>query len=229
MRFVKVSGWEDGIEPLAARLRRELLAGHKVLWLVPGGSNIPLSVAVMARLPDELTPGLSILLTDERYGPEDHAESNFRQLRQAGFAPKRATFRPVLRDDQPLEDTRARYELAAQTAFAAAETIVGQLGMGEDGHIAGIMPGSDAVMEQKWAAAYHSSPYVRLTLTPAALGMMSVAYMFAFGGRKREALDNLRSNGSLSLSQQPAQLLWRMPEAYVYSDQVGETRTADAV
>ncbi len=224
MKFVRVTQLVDGIGPLYKRLRRELGEGKKVLWLVPGGSNIPLSVAVMAKLPAALTANLAVILTDERYGEVGHPDSNTRQLTEAGFAPKQATVVPVLMPGLSLEDTCRRYAEVFTVAARHADTIIGQFGMGTDGHIAGMLPGSIAVGSADLAVGYAAPGFTRITLTPVALRQLTAGYLFAFGDAKRLALQRLQSE-TLSLDEQPVQILKQLPEAYVYNDQIDPVTT----
>lgn len=211
----------EGAQPLYDRLVSELETGDSVLWLVPGGSNIPLAADISKRLPDELTKNLTIYLTDERYGDVWHADSNTRQLEEAGFDPKQATMVPVLSGDLTLEETTEHYSDALADAFAASDVVVGQFGMGPDGHIAGVLPGSPAVTSDDLAAGYTTETFTRITMTPEAIKHVDVAFVYAFGDAKQEALQNLLSQ-DLSLDQQPAQILKQLPEAYVFNDQLGE-------
>ncbi|HEX8182139.1 MAG TPA: 6-phosphogluconolactonase [Candidatus Saccharimonadales bacterium] len=219
MKFVRVHQLADGVEPLRDRLLKELADGKRVVWLVPGGSNIPLTVAVMAQLPDELTAGLTILLTDERFGPVGHPDSNAHQLDETGFLPKQATVVPVLRDNLSLPETIAHYAAAFTQATGSADVIIGQFGMGADGHIAGILPGSVAVRSADMAAGYVAPNFTRITLTPNALRQLTAAYVFAFGSDKRLAMQRLQAE-TLSLDEQPAQIIKHIPDSYVYNDQI---------
>ncbi len=204
-------------QSLRANLIQSLQAGEPVLWLVPGGSNIPITAAVMAQIPDELTPRLTIMLTDERYGAVGHPDSNALQLQQAGFNPKKGAFFPAL-TGATLEETVRAYAETAQTQFAKHHIILGQFGIGADGHIAGILPGSPAATEQRaWVAGYHALSYTRITLTFPALYHLSAAYAFVYGEAKREALKRLETE--LPLHIQPAQILKAIPKAYLYTDQ----------
>jgi 6-phosphogluconolactonase/glucosamine-6-phosphate isomerase/deaminase len=221
MHYIFTTSWEDGVADLTERLVRELRGGRKVLWLVSGGSNVRASVEVMDSIAADLTPSLSVLLGDERYGPTGHADSNWQQLIDTGFDAKQATVYPVLKTES-FAATAKRFETEVKGAFDAAEVIIAQLGMGEDGHIAGILPGSPAVDEalSSLVAAYEGSDYQRITLTPAALKRVSAAYVFAFGSGKRDALTQLRRK-RLSIDQQPAQLLKQLRSVYIYNDQIG--------
>lgn len=220
MKFVRIGNISEGVGPLREQLSHDLADAKHILWLVSGGSNIPLSVAVMAQLPDELTRGLSIMLADERFGPVGHADSNAQQLMQAGFLTKQANFIPVLKPNLSLSDTCKLYGEDFSQAVRAADIVIGQFGMGTDGHIAGILPGSAAVSSGDMTISYAASDYTRLTLTPKALQKLTVAYVFAFGHDKLTALEKLESQ-TLSLDVQPAQLIKQIPGAYVYNDQIG--------
>jgi 6-phosphogluconolactonase/glucosamine-6-phosphate isomerase/deaminase len=89
--------------------------------------------------------------------------------------------------------------------------------MGVDGHVAGILPNSPAVLENDELVAYYkASPFERITLSFKALRQLDVAYLIAFGEDKKTALVKLKTN--LSLNEQPAQILKSIKEAYVYSD-----------
>jgi 6-phosphogluconolactonase/glucosamine-6-phosphate isomerase/deaminase len=222
MQYIRTAGWEDGVADLTQRLVRELAAGHRVLWLTSGGSNIPVSVQIIGNITTELRSNLTVMLADERYGQAGHNQSNWEQLMQAGFKAEPATLLPVLKAGLDFESTIARYEQLAEQAFADHDRIIAQLGIVEDGEIAGILPHSPAVAETKdLVTGYQSTPFLRLTLTFAALRQITAAYTFAFGDIKHRTLTMLQHE-SVPLSKQPAQILKQLPEAYVYSDQFEE-------
>ena len=221
LTFYKIPKPQMAAGVLARRLVAELAAKKRVLWLVSGGSNITIEVAVMQALPAALQPRLAVML-DERYGPFDHKDSNLRQLYEAGFAPGKATVVPVLTPEHlPLEATAARYQAAAETAFDNADVIIAQLGIGPDGHISGILPGSQAVSAKGLVAGYRTEQFERITFTFDALKKCTAAYDFAFGEAKRGQLETLRDK-DVPLNEQPAQILKAIPEAYVYNDQIGD-------
>ncbi len=220
LHFVLASGWEEGIADLTHCLVDRLRQGQKVLWLLSGGSNIAASVEVMNSVTPSLSQGLSVMLIDERYGPEGHADSNWTQLIGEGFQPKQATTLPVLKDHDSFQQTLARYGKITKQAFASHDLIVGQLGIGADGHIAGILPESPAAAEKtELVAGYEDKKFTRLTLTFPALRRLDKAYVFAFGLTKRQAMETLRDK-KLPLVEQPAQILKQLSAACVYNDVV---------
>jgi len=216
------AGWDDGIANLTDRLVRELATGKPVLWLVCGGSNVPACVHVMDNISAELSQNLSLLLSDERYGPVGHKDSNWQQLLQAGFKPKQAKVFTILEESAGLAQTIDHYGQITAEAFAANNVVIAQLGIGGDGHIAGILPNSASANETvSLISSLEDPPLTRLTMTFPALRKITIAYAFAFGQPKQQALKDLQTK-SLPLNQQPSQILKELPEAYVYNDQVGD-------
>ena len=213
----------DGAERLISdKLLAALEQYDRVLWIITGGSNIPVETAVMRGIGSADSGKLTIALSDERFGPLHHPESNWQQLIAAGFEAKRARVIPVLRPHMALRETCERYGAAFSEACLSADKVVALLGMGADGHIAGILPNSVALNAGKrWTVAYRTAEYTRITLTPFALSHLSEAVLSAFGASKREQLELLRDR-RLAAARQPAQLLKAIPKLTVINDQIGE-------
>jgi 6-phosphogluconolactonase/glucosamine-6-phosphate isomerase/deaminase len=210
-------------DAIATRISTELSAGKRVLWLVSGGSNIAIEVAVMTRVREQVNDrlsGLAIMPMDERYGKPGHSDSNSEALRQAGFEPGTATWVDILTHNVSFDQTIDFFNDVAATALANASVVIGQFGMGADGHIAGILPGSPAaVADEATVAGYEWSDYTRLTLTPRALLQVNTAYVPAFGDGKQAALVRLQEHTEL-LATLPAVLLYQIPDTYVYNDYI---------
>jgi 6-phosphogluconolactonase/glucosamine-6-phosphate isomerase/deaminase len=221
MQFIQSDSWDTGISVLKDRLARSLDSGLMTLWLVSGGSNIDASVQIMDSLSNEETTLLTIMLTDERFGPEGHPNSNATQLIAKGFKVKQATWIPVLRGDRSLASTTSEYEINMRQAISMNETIIGQFGIGSDGHISGILPESVATEASDLICAYQASDYSRLTTTAAALTQVNLAIAFAFGANKAAALHRLH-DFEVPFREQPSQILKQLPEAFIYNDQVGD-------
>ena len=220
MRFILEDNIENGLKDLSQRLIQELTKNRNVLWLVSGGSNIQSAVKVMATIPAELQMQLTIMLVDERFGDVGHDNSNHQQLLDAGFNPGEAILLSILELGLSLEETVSRFKSIAGQAFEEADTVIALIGIGADGHIAGILPNSPASYEsEKYVVGYEAETYKRLTLTFPALRRISAAYVFAYGESKVDGLKRLMSK-ELTLDEQPAQILKELPEAYVYNDHI---------
>lgn len=222
MKFIESKTVSEGQRALAERLKEALAAKQRVLWLVSGGSNLAIEAAVMRSIPAAASAGLAVLPADERYGQPGHKNSNMAQLLAAGFAPKKALVMPVLQAGLNLAATTDLYNQIVARALGAADVVIAQLGIGADGHIAGILPGSAAAKtSQQMVVSYKAADYQRISLTPAALKRVHEAFVFAFGAAKKAALTELRGQ-KLPLVTQPAQILRQIPRALVYNDQIGE-------
>lgn len=220
MQWIRTPNPDQAVADLSQRLTTELQARRRVLWLLSGGSNIALSVRIMECLPAALSAGLSISLLDERYGPPGHAESNWAKLEQAGFPFGQARLLPVLRPGLDFDQTRTAYETILEQALRENDYTLGQAGIGDDGHIAGILPLSVAAGPTgALIVGYHGKPYDRLSLSFAALKRLSSVYALAFGPAKGPELTRLH-NQDLPPTEQPAQILKQLADAYVYNDQV---------
>jgi 6-phosphogluconolactonase/glucosamine-6-phosphate isomerase/deaminase len=220
IEFIKTNTPEPGINALTLEIIDHLTNGEKVLWLVPGGSNIPISVAVMKKVAQAATVtmlnNLSIALTDERYGPLGHADSNWKQLYDAGFThtgPKTQ----VLHENITLEDTVKRYSEDIENLFSSHDHIVGQFGIGEDGHIAGVLPGTIGVASTDRVVGYQSEKFTRISLTLSALARIHSAYAFVFGESKKKVIEKLHQE--VALDEMPSQILKKIPKPIAYTDQ----------
>jgi len=209
---------------IAKKICEGLFKDKKVLWLVSGGSNIQIEKNVMDMIRNHAQDrlgGLAILPIDERYGAQGHEDSNTEMMRQAGFAPGNAVWIDVLMHGLPFDQTVEFYSEVAGTALANADVIVGQFGMGSDGHIAGIKPESPATTEpdESTIMGYNWEDYTRMTLMPAALKQITNAYLIAYGDDKKKPLLRLQKHDR-SFQKLPAVLLYELPKVIVYNDQL---------
>ena len=219
MNFSK-SDSKTAIENIFQQIQRSLASGAPVLWFVSGGSAIQIQTAIMQKLsqdvPDTLTQ-LTIMPVDERYGPVGHADSNGAQMRQAGFAAGRARWIDIL-DGETLDETLAHYEALVDENFARAKTVIATLGLGPDGHTAGVLPDSPAAYDTtSTVIGYNWSDYTRMTLGLAQLRQIDRAFVLAYGDAKCAALQRLHDNQEV-ISTLPAKVLYDIPRVTVYND-----------
>lgn len=224
MLFIKVNEVAYGEKYLTKSLQDALNKYSRIVWFVSGGSNIRLAINILNKLGDFKKANLRVLLTDERYGKFDNEDSNLFQLEQAGFAVDKVTLVPVLEsNNQTFDQTVAQYEDKVAETLSWAEYSIGQFGIGEDGHTAGILPNSEAVRAtDRFVAGYKANDYLRITMTFKAIKQISVAYVYAFGKNKRTTLSDL-ADKDISIELQPAQIFKQTPEAYIINDMIGET------
>lgn len=224
----------DAGAALAGKIEPYLSRGQRVLFLSSGGSCADVAVDACARLRSALRGNadaqrlLSITLADERYGPIDHADSNWRLLLERGFDPSPFDAIPVLDgatdgvSDVGLAETAARFgrflAVAAERHSRGVLFIAAAFGIGADGHTAGILPLSPAAEIDsggtEYATGYRSGNFARITITPAFFAHIDYAAAWADGGAKRDAIERLSNPGPVG--ELPARLIDRAREAVLF-------------
>lgn len=173
--------------------------GDRFSVALAGGSTPQFLYELLAteyrdRVPWERT---HFFLSDERYVPLDHAESNTRMLRQALLdrvaVPIENIHVPPVGFADPEEAAR-RYEEELHRFFGGGEPRLSWvlLGLGEDGHLASLFPGSPSLVESKrWVIAVKDSPKpppVRLTMTLPLINHAAGIHFLVTGSGKALAL-----------------------------------------
>lgn len=198
-----------------------------VLLLLSGGS----ALAIPDRLPDSVFgPNLSIAMLDERWS-EDQTINNFAQLMTTGFYERRAAAGATFFDSRPGSNESAttlaaRYEVFLCTWRAAHPdgVVIAALGMGTDGHTAGIFPGYVAALDTsgKWVAAYEVPPLVsrhtvRISVTPRYLTHeITHAVAYVVGKDKHSVLASLTPDTDPELL--PAALWYQIQSVTLVTD-----------
>lgn len=201
----------------------QLLDSGTVLWLVSGGSNIGIQVQAMASLTDLQSASLTILPVDERYGPFGHAKSNSAAMRKAGFESKNANWIDILDDNPSIGEATALLAAHLSEAVVKEATIVATLGIGNDGHTAGVLPGSVGIHSPDLAVSYIADDFERLTLTLTALrDYIDYAFVSAFGEAKKPALKLLVATAGNTIDTTPALILNDINRTTLFTDQLDE-------
>lgn len=196
-------------------LKKQLAQGKKVLLFLAGGSAIPVAVQISKLLEKSEHKNLIITLTDERYVPVGHFNSNYFQLIEKGFKVKELKFIPVLTGDD-LTTTTKKFSQFLEEEFLKADYKISLFGIGTDGHTAGIMPESSAVTSLDLVASFDTPVFSRITLTPRAIEELDEAVVWAQGKDKWEVLKELKNDININI--QPAQVLKKVPLLTIFTD-----------
>lgn len=131
----------DLANSLAGELGEALRAQDRATLIVPGGST-PGPVFDDLCAADLDWSRVDVILSDERWVPEDHPHSNARLLRERLLVDRAAaaTFLPLYAPGDDPEAVLADVEAMLEPHLPAA---VGLLGMGTDGHVASLFPRGD--------------------------------------------------------------------------------------
>ena len=238
MRIVALSDLAS-ITQRAGEALEALLARHvglPRLLLCSGGSALKLLPFVQAHSCDET---LTVSVLDERVTP-DQQSRNFPQVFQSELAALGGPlgvnwFDPVPNSDETPELAAWRFQsfLREWKRVNPEGVIIATLGMGSDGHTAGIFPFPEDAPhfiqvfdhEAAWVAGYHAGyeKHVlpdRVTVTMPFLRIqVDAAIAFAVGDDKLPALRRLLAPQG-SLAETPVRILLEMSHVTLFTDQV---------
>ena len=201
-------------DSLASSLRKYVLHAqdaalkhHKTFRLAVSGGSLPAVLAKGLLAPSDDTPQFGswdIFFADERLVPLDHADSNYKLLKdelldkipkELGTPTVHTIDTSQLGNPQEVADV---YQEELTRTFAAKDSVkipvfdLVLLGCGPDGHTCSLFPGHELLKESDaWVAAIEDSPKPpkeRITLTmPVVTHAMRVAFV-ATGEGKREVM-----------------------------------------
>lgn len=219
MHRLVVTNKEGAARAIAHGLDSALSNKLKVLWLLSGGSNIALQLEVLDLLKNANRHNLTISLIDERFVPLDSPHSNWHALLDGGLTGEKARLEPPIVDwGLSLHDAAHDWALRLGKRISEADMVIGQFGVGADGHTAGILPHTEGVNEHnKLVLGYKGKDYERLTTTPHLFKQLHLAIGVALGESKKPILERMPTD--ISADEQPAQLLLLSPELIMYTDQ----------
>ncbi|MDO6730512.1 6-phosphogluconolactonase [Marinovum sp. 2_MG-2023] len=201
MEFIEYADREmlviDLANKLAGELRSALQHQDRVLMAVPGGTT-PGPIFDDLCAADLDWSRVDVMLSDERWVPEDSERSNTRLLRERLLVDRAAaaTLLPMYLPSDTPEDRLAELE-ALITPRLPVQVLL--LGMGADMHTASLFPGADQLegaLSPKapilMAMRAPGAPEPRVTLTAPVLDGAMSKHIVIFGDEKRTALNRAR-------------------------------------
>jgi 6-phosphogluconolactonase/glucosamine-6-phosphate isomerase/deaminase len=211
MEIHKLSSRESAVNEIKSLIQYE---AHKspVLLLLPGGSASIIASQVLSSLTKAELSKITVSLTDERYGPVGHSDSNLKLLNTLGM-PKSDELKiiPVLTNKNP-EETKIAWAKNLES-LRKSHAVIGLFGIGNDYHIAGIKPGAE-FDDVSLTEFYTADDFERITITPRFFKEIDLAIVYAEGEEKVDAIDQISKNNDRRL--QPMQLVKDSGRALVY-------------
>ncbi len=223
------------VEEITERLNRNV----PVLLLASGGSTAKIAAETCNTILERSGTRRSLLrwlftlsLVDERFGAENHPDSNWKRLVESGLITSSMTAIRVLHGQEDskeaFEHETERFnsflEEAAVRHAAGHLYVAGVFGIGSDGHTAGILPESPVSRQdagkRPYAAGYKAGLFKRITITPAFFPHLDRVAVWAGGEEKRQALVSLMRD--LPVWEQPAQLLKLAGHVTIHTDLIIE-------
>ena len=187
----------DLANKLAGDLRTQLQHEDRVVLAVPGGTS-PGPIFDDLCAADLDWSRVDVMLTDERWVPEDSPRSNTRLIRERLLVDRAAAARMLPLYAPAHEPEEVLAEIEAQISGELPLAVV-LLGMGADMHTASIFPGADKLDEALASDApillpmrAPGAPEPRITLSARVLNDAIRKHVLIFGDEKRNALNNAR-------------------------------------
>lgn len=233
----------------AAYVRETLARQERFTWVLAGGVTPRLFYSNLAKPPlRDAIPWERLWLYwgDERCVPKDHPDSNFRMVEEAllQHVPVRASQVFRMRGEDPPPQAARDYEKIVRDRFPGAvwpafDLVL--LGMGVDGHIVSLMPGTAALTEYsfpgekdrrkgetgepappRWVVhnVIRQLQTVRLTMTLPVINHARQVWFLVTGGKKAEAYERAQGEptagcpGSL-VRPESGELRWYVDQAVV--------------
>jgi len=215
LNIIKTSDNEEIANFVVSSINSKLKEKKKVLWLVCGGSSIPLEILISKKINFDTSNNLVISLTDERFGPVGHKDSNLEKLLDGGFVIHKAKLVPFL-INKDMRITKEEINKSLTHEFNKADYKIGIFGIGIDGHVAGILPHTEAVKNIETVCTYETDIFNRVTITPSTINKLDEAVLYAMGENKWPVLELLEKE--LLIDDCPAQILKKVPLLTIFTD-----------
>jgi 6-phosphogluconolactonase/glucosamine-6-phosphate isomerase/deaminase len=206
--------------------------GKPFLLMISGGSSMALLDFIDTKL---LGANSTLSMLDDRYS-KNPQENNFLTMTSTKFYEKAqkngASFIDTsLKEDKTLEECGKIFELEIKRwrNKNPESPIYAIIGIGPDGHTAGIMPYPDDTslfyklfQEERWAVGYNAGTKnplpLRITTTISFIrGQISFAISYISGENKRQVLEKLLADNG-TLAETPARVLREIKETVIVTD-----------
>lgn len=180
---------------------------NKTLLLLSGGRT-PKELYTFFAKEEQLQSG-AVGQIDERFGMPMHENSNQKMIGETGLLRylqmRDIPFHPILKG-RDRNMTAEEYDSVLRDLFSVYQRSIGLLGIGADGHTAGI-PANSKIWKEFSLAQKEKTEYVleyddhgalyneRVTMSFLGLSMLDLLIVMVFGNDKKEALQQMMTKG----------------------------------
>ena len=195
----------EAAKRFASSAKNAIEARGKFIAVLTGGRTSKRTYELLSLPPyrDDISWGkIHIFLSDERFFPFEHPESNFGAIRKILFSKvplPEAHLHPFVVEAASLEEAARKSETSFRHFFG--EMSIPRfdfifLGIGRDGHVAGLFPGRSAFKTEKRLVAFseESGGFDRLSLTLPVLNRGREIVFLAAGKEKARIVAKILTN-----------------------------------
>ena len=203
IKILRVKNPQEGFV-ICKKLLYETVSKNTVLFL-SGGSTPKTLYQILAK-EKKLHAG-AVAMVDERFGGKLHENSNEKMIQDAGLIryleASKTRFYPIL-ENKNFEQTTKDYDETVRYLFNYFPKSVGILGVGVDGHTAGIpariQNSKFKTQNSELVTNFNNFPgehKERITLTFLGLSRLDEIIVLVFGKDKKKALQLMFEDGSI--------------------------------
>lgn len=199
---------------VAKDILNSIIDENTVLYLSGGSQKVLYKILAEE---GKIRPG-AVAMVDDRFGPPYHRISNELTVRDTGFIDylqkQGIPFYPILKEGLPREKVSQEYQKTIEDLLSKYSKHVAILGLGVDGHFAGIAPNrydfENLLFRDKelFIGEFHDPRPMsedgnpsppngfgeRVTMTFQGISRMSAILLIAFGDNKKEGFDRMFSD-----------------------------------
>jgi 6-phosphogluconolactonase/glucosamine-6-phosphate isomerase/deaminase len=205
MQIISTGQAADKAAKYLSELITDKLATYKVLLLLAGGSANDVYKLVPEYLSGTDLSGLTVIMGDERWNAEpQHNDSDWKHFQQTAFyglLKQKGALTVNILHGKALEAETAEYAEFLEQALANKYYVIAQLGVGADGHTAGIIPAPlqqflEVFDTEALAVAHHLDPKHRdrITISLAMLDRINDFVLYGVGEAKRSVIHKIQQN-----------------------------------
>lgn len=218
--------WKKAADLLFDKIIESDSDRKKCLILLSGGSalNIYNILADKIRKFPIHVYRLAFAQVDERFQPQNSEDTNSHQIEKTGLLSllkeKNIDFYPIPQIGS-LEEASQKYDKTISKLFYEYDNKMAVLGIGEDGHTAGLLPGFQSAWDKtQFVAGFKNSGQFkkRLTITPKAIKLLDYALIAVKGEVKRVNLQKIISREVTEINKIPGVILNQLKQAHLITD-----------
>jgi 6-phosphogluconolactonase/glucosamine-6-phosphate isomerase/deaminase len=200
-KVIQVKNPNEGVEA-CKKLLYEMVSKSSVLFL-SGGSTPKTLYEILAK-EGKLNAG-AVAMVDERFGAKLHENSNEKMIEDTSIISyleeNKKRFYPIL-ENKEIEETTRDYDETVRFLFNYFQKSVAILGVGTDGHTAGLPAGVQSKVQNKTDLVTSFADFPgdfkeRITLTFLGLSKLDQIIVLVFGRDKKKALELMFKEGSI--------------------------------
>jgi len=218
--------WDKAAELICKKLDRITMEKMSCLVLLSGGSavNIYQRLAEYIKRSQFVSENLAVGQVDERFRPENSDDINAVQIEKTGLIEvlkrKGIKFYKILQKGS-LERAADEYNRIMEELFRSYKFKMAILGIGRDGHTAGLLPGYRKEWDKNtFVTGYKNKGEFpeRITITPKAFGRLDYGLTIVAGEEKREVMEGILKKKEIDVNLLPGILINRIKKVETVMD-----------